>query len=481
MTQPTHGLVSENGFKPTRIPLLINGVSVFNESNTEKHSPIPNGHFQGANLADCAEALSSSSEAFLQWSTTPPTTRRALLLRLAEILKERQDEANNIIKTEIHCGDDWATENVSSSIKLIQESAYLLTSRSMNGTIPYTEAEGSYGFVFPRPLGVVLGIAPWNAPLILGFRAVVAPVAAGNTAILKGSELSPRTHHFIAELFVAAGFPPGVVNFILHRPEDASEVVTTLIKHPAVRKINFTGSTEVGRIIAQEASKVLKPVLLELGGKNCSIVLNDGDVARAAEAVLLSATLNGGQICMSTDLAVVVQGVAENFKAKLRQLLADRAGESFQLVGPKGAARTRALVADAEAKGAKSRSSTQTLDTKMVSVTILEDIDPSMDFFRVESFGPCVGVVVVPDENEAIKVANSSDYGLSAAIWTKDHYKALEMARKLQVGAVHINSLTVHDEATLPHGGTKCSGFGRFGAEWGLAEFVETQTVIINP
>lgn len=328
MTQPTHGLVSENGFKPTRIPLLINGVSVFNESNTEKHSPIPNGHFQGANLADCAEALSSSSEAFLQWSTTPPTTRRALLLRLAEvcnqhmrvmnnsstmlqILKERQDEANNIIKTEIHCGDDWATENVSSSIKLIQESAYLLTSRSMNGTIPYTEAEGSYGFVFPRPLGVVLGIAPWNAPLILGFRAVVAPVAAGNTAILKvrmlnvtlstgietehilqGSELSPRTHHFIAELFVAAGFPPGVVNFILHRPEDASEVVTTLIKHPAVRKINFTGSTEVGRIIAQEASKVLKPVLLELGGKNCSIVLNDGDVARAAEAVLLSATLN---------------------------------------------------------------------------------------------------------------------------------------------------------------------------------------------
>ncbi|KAJ4197086.1 hypothetical protein NW767_009331 [Fusarium falciforme] len=419
---------------------------------------------------------------------------------MLQILKERQDEVKNIIKTEIHCGDDWATENVSSSIKLIQESAYLLTSRSMNGTIPYTEAEGSYGLVFPRPLGVVLGIAPWNAPLILGFRAVVAPVAAGNTAILKvrmlnvtlstgietehilqGSELSPRTHHFIAELFVAAGFPPGVVNFILHRPKDASEVVTTLIKHPAVRKINFTGSTEVGRIIAQEASKVLKPVLLELGGKNCSIVLNDGDVSRAAEAVLLSATLNGGQICMSTDLAVVVQDVAEDFKAKLRQLLADRAGESFQLVGPKGASRTRALVADAEAKGAKFRSSTQTPDTKTVPVTILEDIDPSMDFFRVESFGPCVGVLVVPDENEAIKVANSSDYGLSAAIWTKDHYKALEMARKLQVGAVHINSLTVHDEATLPHGGTKCSGFGRFGAEWGLVEFVETQTVIINP
>ncbi|RSL38201.1 hypothetical protein CEP53_015078, partial [Fusarium sp. AF-6] len=448
-------LTSQNGLKPIQIPLLINGVSVYNELNTQKHWPTSNGHFQGANLSDCAEALSSSSKAFSQWSTTTPTTRRALLIRLAEILRERQDEAKSIIKAEIHCGDDWATENVMSSIKLIQESAYLLTSRSMNGTIPHTEAEGSYGFVFPRPLGVVLGIAPWNAPLILGFRAVVAPVAVGNTAILKGSELSPRTHHFIAELFVAAGFPPGVVNFILHRPEDASEVVTTLIKHPAVRKINFTGSTEVGRIIAQEASKVLRPVLLELGGKNCSIVLKDGDVSRAAEAVLLSATLNGGQICMSTDLAVVVQDVAENFKAKLRQILADRAGESFQLVGPKSTARTRALVADAEAKGAKPRSSTQTSDTKTVPITIIEDVDPSMDFFRTESFGPCLGVVVVPDENEAIKVANSSDYGLSAAIWTKDHYKALEMARKLQVGAVHINSLTVHDEATLPHGGTK--------------------------
>ncbi|RSL48540.1 hypothetical protein CEP54_012888 [Fusarium duplospermum] len=481
MTQETHALPSQNGSKPDQIPLLINGISAFNELEADKHSPTSNGHFQGANLTDCAEALSSSSKAFLQWSTTPPTTRRSLLIRLAEILKERQDEAKSIIKTEIHCGDDWATENVMSSIKLIQESAYLLTSRGMNGTIPHTEAEGSYGFVFPRPLGVVLGIAPWNAPLILGFRAVVAPIAVGNTAILKGSELSPRTHYFIAKLFVAAGFPPGVVNFILHRPEDASEVVTALIKHPAVRKINFTGSTEVGRIVAQEASKVLKPVLLELGGKNCSIVLNDGDISRAAEAVLLSATLNGGQICMSTDLVVVVQDVAEDFKAKLRQLLADRDGESFQLVGSKSIARTRALVADAEAKGAKSISSTETLDVKAVPVTILEDIDPSMDFFRTESFGPCLGVVVVPDENEAIRVANSSDYGLSAAIWTKDHYKALEMARKLQVGAVHINYLTVHDEATLPHGGTKCSGFGRFGAEWGLAEFVETQTVIINP
>lgn len=207
MTQPTHDLVSQNGFNPFQIPLLINGVSIFNELNTDKHSPISNGHFQGASLADCAEALSGSSKAFLQWSTTPPTARRALLIRLAEvcnqymhvmnnnlnllqILKERQDEAKSIIKEEIHCGDDWATENVNSSIKLIQESAYLLTSRSMNGTIPHTEAEGSYGFVFPRPLGVVLGIAPWNAPLILGFRAVVAPVAAGNTAILKVRKLN---------------------------------------------------------------------------------------------------------------------------------------------------------------------------------------------------------------------------------------------------------------------------------------------------
>ncbi|KAF4965565.1 hypothetical protein FSARC_6650 [Fusarium sarcochroum] len=352
------------------------------------------------------------------------------------------------MKSEIHCSDEWASINIDTSIKLIEECAHLLTSRALSGIIPHTESEGSYGFVFTRPLGVILGIAPWNAPLFLGLRAVIAPLAMGDTVILKGSELSPRTHYFIAGLFAHAEFPRGVVNFILHRPQDAPDIFGHLIRDPAVRKVNFTGSTQVGRIIAQQAGQALKPVLLELGGKNCSIVLRDADLAQAAEAVLVGATLN-----------------------------------MYRLVGSKSTERVLALISDAESKASPIQSSINTHDIcglHVVPITVLEDINDSMDFFRTESFGPCLGITTVSDKSEAVNIVNSSEYGLSAAIWTRNHYEALQMARQLQVGAVHINASTVHDEPTLPHGGTKSSGFGRFGAEWGLEEFVESQTVILN-
>lgn len=162
--------------------------------------------------------------------------------------------------------------------------------------------------MYNEPLGVILGIAPWNSPLILGMRAVIAPIASGNTAILKvchhltryvpctdsnqGSELSPRTHYFIAKLFQDAGFPPGVVNFLLHRTEDAIEVFDYIIENPLVRKCNFTGSTAVGRYIAKKAGEELKPSLLELGGKNCAIVLKDADVNKAVSGIMLGAFLN---------------------------------------------------------------------------------------------------------------------------------------------------------------------------------------------
>ncbi|KAF5637620.1 salicylaldehyde dehydrogenase [Fusarium tjaetaba] len=446
--------VIRNGPQGYRVPLLINDAPVLKEDDTSRHQSFEGGYFQGADLSDCAAAVESCGKAFVAWSTTSPTHRRGLLLRLAQVLKDHQNEARNIMKSEIHCDDEWASIGVTTSIDLIEQTAYLLTAGSMSGSIPHTQPEGSYGLVFTRPLGVVLGIAPWNSPLFLAFRAVIAPLAVGNTVILKGSELSPRIHYFIAGLFAKAGFPPGVVNFILHRPQDAPEVVNYLIRDPAIRKINFTGSTPVGRSIAEQAGRALKPVLLELGGKNCCIVLKDADIGRAAEAALAGAILN----------------------------LQSRNGSAYRLVGPKSHARVQALVSDAEAKGSSIKLSTEhQTESNLIPITILDNINSSMDFLRTESFGPCLGIVAVSDGDEAVKIVNDSDYGLSGAIWTQNQYAALEMARRLQVGAVHINSSTVHDEATLPHGGTKQSGFGRFGAEWGLKEFVETQTVIMHP
>ncbi|KAL6404432.1 aldehyde dehydrogenase [Ilyonectria robusta] len=434
------------------IPLLIDGLPVFKASAARTQKISPTGFFQGADISDCFKAIESCSNAFGSWSQSSPLERRRLFLNLAHLLRQHKDEAMRIIQTEIHCSEEWAAGNVSDSIAMIEETASLITSSSMNGSIPHTDGKDSYGFVFNRPLGVVLGIAPWNGPLILGFRAVLAPIATGNTAVLKGSELSPRTHHFIAQLFVDAGFPSGVVNLILHRPEDAAEVVEALIKHPAIRKVNFTGSTTVGRIIAQMAGQALKP---------------------------------GGQICMSTDLAIVSREVADDFKYQLQQALRKKLDTSYKLISPKSAARWHSLTLDATGKGAEVTSSSNSSDShpsnQVVPISLITDVNPSMEFFSVESFGPIVGVVVVSDEEEAIQTANTSEYGLSAAIWTRDHYHALELARKLEVGAVHINGSTVHDESTLPHGGNKASGFGRFGAEWGLREFLQTQTVILNP
>ncbi|KAF5627087.1 salicylaldehyde dehydrogenase [Fusarium sp. NRRL 52700] len=453
-----------NGSQGYRIPLLINDTPILREDDTSRHQSFEGGYFQGAGISDCADAVASCSKAFATWSTTSPTQRRGLLLRLAQVLKDRQNEARNIMKSEIYCDDEWASIGVTTSIDLIQQTAYLLTSGSMSGTIPYTQPEGSYGLVFTRPLGVVLGIAPWNSPLFLALRAIIAPLAVGNTVILKANGL------FL--------MPGSVVNFILHRPEDAPEIVGYLIRDPAVRKVNFTGSTQVGRSIAEQAGRALKPVLLELGGKNCCIVLKDADIGRAAEAALSGATLN---ICMSTDLVLVEKDVADEFRAELTKQLQTMNSSAYRLVGPKSQSRVQALVSDAEAKGSSVKSSTERqTDPSLMPITILDNINSSMDFLRTESFGPCLGIVAVSDADEAVRIVNEGDYGLSGAIWTRNQHAAFEIARRLHVGAVHINSSTVHDEATLPHGGTKLSGFGRFGAEWGLKEFVETQTVIMH-
>jgi acyl-CoA reductase-like NAD-dependent aldehyde dehydrogenase len=264
--------------------------------------------FQGATKELAIRAAESSARAFASWSKTDPVERRELLQTLAQIFKSKVKEIEQICMEEIHCDPVYAQNIAKDGLDLIEECAALTTSAVL-GSIPSVRGD-AYGLVFKEPLGVILGIAPWNAPIILGLRAVVAPIAAGNTAILKvaerscvplffmliylfqGSELSPRVHYFLASLFREAGFPPGVVNFLLHGPSDGPEIFDALIKHRAIRKCNFTGSTQVGRIIAAQAAMVLKPVLLELGGKNFVIVLNDANLDQAAQEIIKGAFMN---------------------------------------------------------------------------------------------------------------------------------------------------------------------------------------------
>ncbi|KAJ4253436.1 hypothetical protein NW762_010594 [Fusarium torreyae] len=493
----------------TRVPLIIENVAILGSSEKEYCTSKENYTFLAATVDIAQKAAESSAQAFEKWSRTSPLQRRRLLLRLAQLLQEKSNEAKRLMQEEIHCDALWAHKSYSGSVALIEENASLATSQTLQGSIPHTHCEDAIAAVVKRPFGVVLGIAPWNSPLILAFRAVIAPLVAGNTVILKGSELSPKSHYFVANLFVEAGFPPGVVNFLLHRPQDAASVVQNLINHTAVRKINFTGSTNVGRIIAKAAAEVLKPVLLELGGKNCVLVLEDADIQRAAEGVLdgiienvsslplnlfvhhhtqpathHANTTEAGQVCMSTDTILVVRAVADKFSQAIRTLVAQLCQDTYQLVGPGSSNRVSSFVKDAVEKGANPISSyTDRIeaDSERTPVTVLEGITESMSIFSSESFGPIAGIRVVADETEAISIINALNHGLSSAIWTQNTHRALRIASRLHVSALHVNDSTVHDESTLPHGGTNLSGYGRFGSEWGIQEFLQTQTIVLHP
>jgi benzaldehyde dehydrogenase (NAD) len=334
---------------------------------------------------------------------------------------------------------------------------------------------------------VILGIAPWNAPIILGVRAIAVPLACGNSVILKASELCPRTHTLIIEAFASAGFPEGVVNIVTNAPKDAGDVVGALIDHAAVKRINFTGSTTVGRIIAKRAAEHLKPCLLELGGKAPLVVLDDADLDEAVKAAAFGAFMNQGQICMSTERVIVIDSVASEFikrfatKAKSMTTGDPREGKAplGAVVDRKTVLHVNALIDDATAKGATVVAGGKT-DSVLMPATVVDGVTAAMSLYRDESFGPVVGVIRAKDEIDAIRLANDSEYGLSASVFTRDTARGLRVARQIRSGICHINGPTVHDEPQMPFGGVGASGYGRFGGKAGIDQFTELRWITIE-
>ena len=325
--------------------------------------------------------------------------------------------------------------------------------------------------------------APRNAPYILATRSVIFPIAAGNTAILKGSELCQRTMWALCSVFIEAGLPAGVLNLLFHAPANAPAITQQLIAHPAVKKINFTGSTMVGRIIGRLAGEHLKPVLLELGGKAPAIVWEDADLDNAAAQCALGAFLNSGQICMSTERILVHKNVRAEFEKKLVAAIEHIFGggqDAPILINASAVTKNKSLLADALSKGARvlygNPDAVESTPTRMRPV-VITDVTPEMDIYKTESFGPTVAVYEIETEEEALRIANDTEYGLTSAVFTEDLRRGLRFAREIETGAVHINNMTVHDESALPHGGAKASGYGRFNAATGLAEWVRTKTV----
>lgn len=303
--------------------------------------------------------------------------------------------------------------------------------------------------------------------------------------IFKGPEASPATTWAIADVFHAAGLPPGCLNTIYHKPADAPAITSSLITNPAIKKINFTGSTRVGSVIASLAGKYLKPTVMELGGKAPAIICDDADVDKAATQCALGAFLHAGQICMSTERILVHSKILdqfrEAFKIALREIFSEQGqGDVAQLFSELPVQNNRMLVADAIVKGATvlygDPAHVESSKTKMRPV-VLESVKSSMDIYHTESFGPTVSVIVIHSDEDAIAIANDTEYGLSSAVFTEDLRRGLHIARRIESGAVHINSMTVHDESSLPHGGYNRSGYGRFNSVDGLKEWVRTKAI----
>jgi len=334
---------------------------------------------------------------------------------------------------------------------------------------------------------VVFGIAPWNAPIILGVRAVAMPLACGNTVVLKSSEVCPATHMLIGTVLQEAGLGDGVVNVVHTDVKDAQAVSEAIIGHPAVKRINFTGSSRVGRILAQLCAKYLKPILLELGGKAPLLVLADADIDAAVDATVFGAFANQGQICMSTERVIIERSVADEFARKLAKRVAalpvgnPNEGEFVlgSVVGPPTVERVQRLVADAVKHGATVLCGGEAWGTIMSGV-VVDHVTPAMTLFREESFGPQVSITRVDSADEAVRVANDSEYGLSAAVFTRDLARGIDVAKRIDSGICHINGPTVHDEAQMPFGGVKSSGYGRFGGKAGVDAFTELRWITLQ-
>ncbi|MDX9716388.1 MAG: aldehyde dehydrogenase [Thauera sp.] len=436
--------------------------------------------------ADDAVAIANKAAAALPaWAALGPGARRAFLERAADALEAKVDDFIAAMSEETGATELWARMNVVRAAGVVREAAAITT--QIAGEVIPSDKPGSMAMAVREPAGVVLGIAPWNAPIVLGVRAIAVPLACGNTAILKASDVCPRTHALITAAFQEAGLAAGVVNLVAHQPADAAEVVGALIDHPAVRRINFTGSTSVGRMIAERAARNLKPVLLELGGKAPMLVLEDADLDEAVKAAAFGAFLNQGQICVSTERILVVDAVADAFIEKLvAKASALSAGNPREgktplggVVDAKSANRIRELIADALAKGATRLAGTDG-EGVLIPANVVDRIDSSMRLYREESFGPVVGVVRVRDADHAVSVANDTEYGLSAAVFTRDIIRGLSVAKRIKSGICHINGPTVHDEPQMPFGGVGDSGYGRFGGKAGIEAFTELRWITIQ-
>jgi acyl-CoA reductase-like NAD-dependent aldehyde dehydrogenase len=440
-----------------------------------------------AGSEDVRRAVDAASDAFEAWAATPPTVRGRIFTRAAEILESHRSDAVTLMAEETGGVNGWAQFNVGLAADIFRSAA--AATAAPRGDVLATDMPGVYSLAVREPHGVVAAISPWNAPLILGTRAVAIPLAVGNTVVLKPSEDAPLACGlFIADVLMEAGIPDGVINVITSAREDGPAVVESLISDERVRCVNFTGSTNVGRRIGVLAAENLKPAILELGGKNSIVVLKDADIDHAVNASVFGSFMHAGQICMSVDRIVIDKSIAdeftEKFAARAASLPAGDPKDPSTVIGPAineaSTKRQYALIDDATAKGATVLAGGERMSNGIVPATVLGDVTDDMDIYAKEIFGAITTIFPVDGTDAAVEFANNTRYGLTAGVITENAAEGMKVAQRLKTGIVHVNDQPIADEPMAPFGGVGDSGYGRFGGQAGINSFTTTRWVTIQ-
>lgn len=465
------------------VPSLINGKHVLSSQKLPVYAPsgeIPY-HYSPVDIGETSvsEICQNASIGFHEWSSRSFQDRSETLNLAADIILKNLADYIDAHKS-IGASHKFATTIAQLAVLTILEYAACISRPP--GSLLHT-VKSEMALSVNCPVGPVLAMAAWNAPTVLWARAVVAPLAAGCSVVLLATEQDPRIPFLLNQHLLEAGVNPKALQTLQLAPGHRKKATELFLEDDNIRMVNFTGSTEVGRLIAQVAAKHLKPTLLELGGKNVSIVCKDADIRAAAQNVLFSAWLHSGQICMCLDQVYVHEDIEHEFTDHLRTIAAQMVEDpDFQLMQrtPQAAERVKEMLIEATNTGARLIHGEISGSPGRVTPVILNNVHDGTTLSLEETFAPVLVVSLFSSLKALTLSIKSQKSGLKASVWSKDIMGAIDVAKRLEFGGVHINGSSIHDEATLPHGGVKESGYGRFNSGWGINEFTYTKVITIN-
>ena len=418
--------------------------------------------------ADIDKAVAAAKKAFVSFSQTQAKDREVILSRAAALVERDREEYLQLLIDEVGSPIMKAQFEVDYCINAFRAAAGV--PRRLTGETMPLDRPGAFGMSVREPVGIIACITPFNVPLLKNVKQIAMVIATGNTSVLLPSEFATQVTVKFAETLAEAGTPPGVFNYVTGDPFEIGDHLTS---HKDIASINFCGSPRIGKHVAELAAKDLKPITLELGGKNPLVVLDDADIDKALEAAMLGIFFFQGQACMASSRIILQRGIADKFIPAFKNIAASiKVGDLSDpqtAIGPiisyRQQERVKNHINDALAKGAIRLHGEEGWKGACCPPTILTNVDQSMSVFREETFGPVTSIYTVDTVEEAVNMANDTEFGLSFSLFTRDITTALKVAKQSNAGMVHINAMSIQDEPHVPFGGNGMSGFGREGTD----------------